>query len=54
MELLSRLAAQARSEEMPPAPYTAFHRDSKLLSNERDDPYDWASTERKRLGRNWK
>jgi cytochrome c len=49
LELLSRVAAQARSGEMPPARYTAIHRDSKLLPEERDALYDWARAERKRL-----
>ena len=55
-ELLSRLAAQARRGEMPPARYTAIHRDSKLLSNERDALYDWtkSGTQAARDGRDWK
>jgi cytochrome c len=48
-DLLSRLAAKARSGEMPPARYTAIHGDSKLLSKERDSLYDWARAERRRL-----
>ena len=48
-DLLSRLAAKARSGEMPPARYTAIHRDSKLLSKEQDYLYDWARAERRRL-----
>ena len=49
MDLLSRFAAKARSGEMPPARYTALHRDSRLLANERDSLYRWATAERKRL-----
>ena len=49
MDLLSRIAAKARSGEMPPARYTTIHRDSKLLSAERDALYDWAKAERRRL-----
>jgi cytochrome c len=48
-DLLSRLAAKARSGEMPPARYTAIHGDSKLLTEERDSLYDWARAERRRL-----
>jgi cytochrome c len=48
-DLLSRLAAKVRSGEMPPARYTAIHRDSKLLSKEQDALYDWAKAERRRL-----
>ena len=49
MDLLSRLAAKARSGEMPPARYAAIHRDSKLVPEERDALYEWARAERKRL-----
>src|SRR6266446_781464 len=49
LDLLSRLAAKARSGEMPPARYTAIHRDSRLLLTERDSLYDWARAERRRL-----
>jgi cytochrome c len=48
-DLLSRLAAKARSGEMPPARYTAIHGDAKLVTKERGSLYDWARTERRRL-----
>jgi cytochrome c len=48
-DLLSRLAAKARSGEMPPTRYTAIHGDSKLLTEEQDALYDWARSERRRL-----
>jgi cytochrome c len=48
-DLLSRLAAKARSGEMPPARYTAIHGDSKLLTEEQNSLYDWAKSERRRL-----
>ena len=48
-DLLSRLAAKARSGEMPPARYTAIHGDSKLLPKDQDSLYDWAKAERRRL-----
>jgi cytochrome c len=47
--ILSRLAAKARSGEIPPARYTAIHGDSKLLSKEQDSLYDWARAERRWL-----
>jgi hypothetical protein len=48
-DLLGRLAAQARSGEMPPARYTAIHPDSRLLPAEQQALYDWARAERRRL-----
>lgn len=48
-DLLARLAAKARSGEMPPARYTAVHADSKLRAEERDSLYNWARAERRRL-----
>ncbi len=49
LNLLTRLAAKARSGEMPPARYTAIHSGSKLLSKEQDSLYEWAKAERRRL-----
>jgi hypothetical protein len=49
IDLLSRLAAEARSGEMPPARYTAVHGDSKLTPEERQSLSDWARAERRRL-----
>ncbi len=48
-DLLSRFGAQVRSGEMPPARYTAIHRDSKLEPQERESLYDWAREERSRI-----
>jgi cytochrome c len=50
-DLLSRLAAKARSGEMPPARYTAIHPDSRLTLDDRVALFDWATAERKRLRR---
>jgi len=47
--LLARLGTKARSGEMPPVRYTAIHRDSKLLPEERDALYEWTKAERRRL-----
>jgi cytochrome c len=49
IDLLSRLAAKARSGEMPPARYAAVHGDSRLSPPERESLYEWARTERRRL-----
>jgi len=48
-DLLGRLAAEARSGEMPPARYTAIHREARLLPSEKEALYSWAKAERKRL-----
>ena len=48
-DLLSKFAAKVRSGEMPPARYTAIHRDSILQPQEREALYEWARGERKRL-----
>lgn len=48
-DLLGRLAAEARSGEMPPARYTAIHPDAKLLPAEQQALYDWAKAARRRL-----
>jgi cytochrome c len=49
LDLLARLAAQARSGEMPPTRYIALHHDSKLLPEEQESLYDWARAERRRI-----
>jgi Haem-binding domain len=49
MQLLSRIASEARSGEMPPRNYLLLHRSAKLSAKEQDLLYDWAKSERKRL-----
>jgi cytochrome c len=49
IDRLSRLAAEARSGEMPPARYTAVHGDSRLSLAEQESLYVWARTERRRI-----
>jgi cytochrome c len=49
IDRLSRLAAEARGGEMPPARYTAVHRDSRLSPAEQESLYVWARTERRRI-----
>jgi hypothetical protein len=49
IDRLSRVASEARSGEMPPARYTAVHRDSRLTAEEQQSLYEWARAERRRL-----
>ena len=49
IDLLGRLAAKARSGEMPPARYTTMHRGAKLSTPEQEQVYQWAKAERRRL-----
>lgn len=46
---LTRIAAEARSGEMPPAPYSAMHPAMRLTSQEKQDIVMWAHAERKLL-----
>ena len=49
IQLLSRIASEARSGEMPPRNYLLLHRNAKLSPEEQDLLYGWAKSERKRL-----
>jgi cytochrome c len=49
MSLLSKIASEARSGEMPPRQYLIIHRDAKLTPEQEDLLYAWAKAERKRL-----
>jgi cytochrome c len=49
MQLLSRIASEARSGEMPPRNYLLLHPKAKLSVEEQDLLYGWAKSERKRL-----
>jgi hypothetical protein len=49
LDRLSEFAAEIRSGEMPPARYTAIHRDSVLTQGEQEALYDWTRAERRRL-----
>ena len=49
MQLLSRIASEARSGEMPPRNYLLLHPNAKLSPEEQDLLYGWAKSERKRL-----
>jgi hypothetical protein len=48
-EILTRVGAVVRSHQMPPARYTMIHASAKLSTVEREQIYDWAHAERKRL-----
>jgi cytochrome c len=48
-DMLSRLAAEVRSGEMPPRRYTTVHRDARLTPAEQSSLYEWARAERKKL-----
>jgi cytochrome c len=49
IQLLSRIASEARSGQMPPRNYLLLHPKAKLSAEEQDLLYGWAKSERKRL-----
>ena len=49
LDLLTRIAAETHSGEMPPKQYLLIHRNAKLTPEEGDLIYAWAKAERKRL-----
>lgn len=49
VELLSKIASEAHSGEMPPKQYVLIHRRAKLTPEEGELVYAWAKAERKRL-----
>jgi len=49
VELLTKIASEAHSGEMPPKQYVLIHRSAKLTPEESDLVYAWAKTARKRL-----
>jgi len=48
-ELLTRIASEARSGEMPPNEYLFLHPDNRLTTEEQQQLYDWAKAERRRI-----
>lgn len=48
-QLLARIGAVLRSGEMPPARYTAIHKNAKPSLTESAQIYEWAHAERRRL-----
>ena len=49
IDALSRIAAEVRSEEMPPAAYTMMHPTRHISDAEKQEVASWARTERRRL-----
>lgn len=49
VDVLTRLAAEARSEEMPPRQYLILHPAARLTAQEQQMIYDWAKAERRRV-----
>jgi cytochrome c len=49
LDLLNRIASEAKSGQMPPAQYTVVHRSAKLSADEQLAIYVWAKAERHRL-----
>jgi cytochrome c len=47
--LLSRIASEARSGQMPLKQYVQLHPEMRLSGPEQQQIYDWARSERKRL-----
>jgi cytochrome c len=50
--LLTRLAAEVRTRQMPPARYTLLHPDARLSDAERNQISQWAHAERRRADSN--
>ena len=49
IDALSRIAAEMRSEEMPPATYTMMHPARRVSDEEKQTVTAWARAERRRL-----
>jgi cytochrome c len=49
IEALTRIAAEVRSGQMPPAPYAFMHPANRLTDEEKKEIAAWARSERKRL-----
>jgi cytochrome c len=49
LDLLNRIATEARSGEMPPGQYSFIHRSSVLSSDEKQEIYAWAKAARKKI-----
>jgi cytochrome c len=48
-DLLTRIASEARSGEMPLKQYLLLHPDNRLTAQEQQQIYDWAKAERRRI-----
>jgi cytochrome c len=49
VDLLTRIASESRSGEMPLKQYLLLHPDNRLTTQEQQQMYDWAKAERKRI-----
>jgi len=49
LDLLNRIAAEAKTGEMPPKSYTFVHRGAKLTADDQQALYAWAKAERRRI-----
>lgn len=49
IDALSRIAAEVRSEEMPPTAYTMMHPMRHISMEEKQEVAEWARSERRRL-----
>lgn len=49
IQLLSRIASEARGGQMPPRNYLLLHPNARLSAAEQDLLYGWAKSERRRL-----
>ena len=49
MDLLTKIASEARSGQMPLKPYLMLHPRAKLTAEEQQMLYDWAKAERRRI-----
>ena len=49
VDLLTRIASESRSGEMPLKQYLFLHPDNRLTTQEQQQIYDWAKAERKRI-----
>ena len=49
INVLTRMAAEVRTGQMPPRTYVMLHPGARLSPDEQQQVYDWAKAERKRL-----
>ena len=49
ISVLTRMASEVRTGQMPPGTYVMLHPGARLSPDEQQQIYDWAKTERKRL-----
>ena len=49
LDLLNRIATEAKTGQMPPRTYTFVHRGARLTTDEQQAVYAWAKAERRRI-----